>query len=121
MSKEPTPEYSLNVTFGCSPDRVQELTDAVMLEIKTIMSEKPDQVNVDKVKESQRREREINMQKNSYWLNSLAVYYQEDRELGDFMKFEELIDDFSAKAAQKAANTYFDLDNMIQVTLYPEN
>ena len=73
---------SLNVTFGCNPDRVQELTDAVMVEIKKIMSENPDQINVNKVKEAQRREREINLQKNSYWLNSLAVYYQEDRDLG---------------------------------------
>jgi len=121
MSKEPTTEYSLNVTFGCAPDRVEELTDAVMVEINKIMSEVPDQTNVDKVKESQRREREINIQKNSYWLNSLAVYYREGRDLENFMKFNELIEGFDGEDAQVAAAKYFNLDNMIQVTLYPEN
>jgi len=121
MSKEPEAEYSLNVTFGCSPDRVQELTDAVLVEIKKIMNDTPDEVNVDKVKESQRREREINIQKNSYWLNSLAVYYREGRELSDFMKFNELIEGFSAEDAQAAAAKYFDLDHMVQVTLNPED
>ncbi len=121
MSKEPQSTYTLNVTFGCAPDRVQELTDAVMVEIRKIMTETPDQVNVDKVKESQRREREINIQKNSYWLNSLAVYYREGRELSDFMKFNELIEGFSAEDAQAAAAKYFDLDRMVQVTLNPED
>jgi len=65
MSKDPEAEYSLNVVFGCSPDRVQELTDTVMDEIKSLMEEAPEEVYVDKVKESQRREREINIQKNS--------------------------------------------------------
>ncbi len=119
MSKEPQAKYSLNITFGCAPDRVQELTDAVLVEIKKIMEAPPDQVNVDKVKEAQRREREINIQKNSYWLNSLAVYYREGRELSDFMKFNELIEGFSGEAAQAAAARYFNLENMIQVTLDP--
>lgn len=121
MSKDPESNYSLNVVFGCAPDRVQELTDAVMVEVKSLMSNAPDQVNVDKVKETQRREREINIQKNSYWLNSLAVYYREGRDLSDFMKFNELIEGFSAEDAQAAAAKYFNLENMIQVTLYPEN
>jgi len=121
MSKEPQAEYSLNITFGCAPDRVQELTDAVLVEIKKIMEAAPDQVNVDKVKEAQRREREINIKKNSYWLNSLAVYYREGRELSDFMKFNELIEGFSAEDAQAAAVKYFDLDRMVQVTLNPED
>ena len=121
MSKEPQAKYTLNVTFGCAPDRVHELTDAVLVEIKKIMKEAPDQVNVDKVKESQRREREINIQKNSYWLNSLTVYYREGRELSDFMKFNELIEGFSADDAQAAAAQYFDLDRMVQVTLNPED
>ena len=85
------------------------------------MKAAPDQVNVDEVKEAQRREREINIQKNSYWLNSLAVYYREGRELSDFMKFNELIEGFSGEAAQAAAARYFNLENMIQVTLDPED
>ncbi len=121
MAKEPSAKYSLNITFGCSPDRVSELTDAVLSEINTLKNDMPDQKNVDKVKESQRREREINIKKNSYWLNSLAVYYREDRDLDDFMKFNELIEGFDAADAQAAANKYFNLDNMIQVTLYPKD
>ncbi|MEA3288422.1 MAG: insulinase family protein [Candidatus Marinimicrobia bacterium] len=120
-SKEPAAEYSLNIAFGCAPERVQELTDAVMVEIKSIMNNPPEQKTIDKVKESQRREREINIEKNSYWLNYLTVYYREGRDLADFMKYNELVDGFSAQDAQAVAAKHFDLNNMIQVTLYPEN
>jgi len=121
MFKDPVSEYSLNIVFGCAPQRVQELTDAVLTEVKDLMQNAPDQSYVDKVKETQRREREINIKKNSYWLNSLAVYYREGRDLSKFMQFNELIEGFSAEAARKAAARYFNLDNMIQITLYPEN
>ncbi|MCF7823338.1 MAG: insulinase family protein [Candidatus Marinimicrobia bacterium] len=121
MSKEPNPEYSLTIAFGCDPNRVQELTDAVLLELKNLQQNVPDQTYVDKVKETQRREREINIKKNSYWLNSLAVYYREGRDLSNFMKFNELIEGFTGEAAQQAAVRYFKMDDMIQVTLYPED
>ncbi len=121
ISKEPTSEYSLNISFGCTPDRVQELTDAALVEIKSIMNKLPEQKNVDKIKESQRREWELNIKKNSYWLNSLTVYYREGRDLSHIMKFNELVEGFSAEDAQAAAVKYFNLENMIQVTLYPEN
>lgn len=121
ISMEPTAEYSLNISFGCKPDRVQELTEIVLVEIKSIMTELPEQKNVDKIKESQRREWELNINKNSYWLNSLTVYYREGRDLSDIMKFNELVEGFSAEAAQAAAVKYFNMENMIQVTLSPEN
>jgi zinc protease len=121
MAKDPQAEYSLNITFGCSPDRVDELTQAVLAEITKLMQNPPEATYVEKVKEAQRREREINIQKNGYWLNSLAVYYQEGRELSDFMKFNELIEGFDAETAQATAVKYFDMNNMIQVTLLPEN
>jgi len=121
MSKEPKQEYTINVAFGCAPERVQELTDATLAEIKQLMQARPAAEYVNKVKETQRREREINIKKNGYWLNSLAVYYREGRDLADFMKFNELIDSFSADHAQAAAAKYFHLDDMIQVTLNPED
>jgi len=121
MSPYPDPDYSLNVTFGCDPERVDELTAAVIEEIQSLRTELPEQSYVEKVKETQRREREINIKRNAYWLNSLTVYYRENRDLSKFMKFNELIEGFSAEAAHQAAEKYFDMDNMIQVTLYPEN
>ena len=121
MSKEPQSKYTINISFGCAPDRVQELTDAALAEIKKLMKQPPTAEYINKVKETQRREREINIKRNGYWLNSLTVYYREGRDLADFMKFNELIEGFSAAAAQATAQQYFHLDNMVQVTLNPEN
>jgi len=54
-------------------------------------------------------------------LNALAIYYREDRDLANFMKYNELVEGFSGADAQAAAAKYFHLDRMIQVTLNPED
>jgi zinc protease len=71
----PRPEYSINIGFGCSPDRVDELITAVKDVIKEMKENKPADSYIQKVKEIQKREREVNLKQNNYWISALYQYY----------------------------------------------
>jgi len=120
LDKYPREEYLSQITFGCSPDRVDELTEAVLAEIKALQAAPPAEEYLVKVRETQRNERELGLKENRYWLNALTSYYRDGRDLSKFMQFEELIEGLNGEAIQAAAKRHFDLDKMVQITLYPE-
>ena len=73
-----------------------------------------------KIKETQRRERETSLKENRFWLSILDVYDYHGEDLLDILKYDELVDDLSLEAIQKAAQRYLSTANYVQVTLYPE-
>jgi zinc protease len=116
----PRKEYAITIGFGCSPDRVDELVGAVMLQIDTLKIKKCDDTNVEKVKELQRRGREVNLKENNFWLSSFRTYYANGENPEDILEFPKLVDNLSGEAIQATANTYFDVNNYIKVVLFPE-
>ncbi|MBT6148203.1 MAG: insulinase family protein, partial [Gemmatimonadetes bacterium] len=67
----PQGSYEINVKFGCDPARVEELTDVVYTQIDSLKLVGLDSTYVAKVKEIRRREREVNLQENGWWLRVL--------------------------------------------------
>jgi zinc protease len=70
-SRYPTPSYRLTVSFGCDPERVEELTDAVFVQIDSLQAVGLDSTYTNKVREIRRREREVNLKENGWWLSLL--------------------------------------------------
>ena len=56
-SHYPEEKYELTISFGCDPKRVEELIRTVLDEITVFKSEDTAETYLNKVKESQRRER----------------------------------------------------------------
>ncbi|TAL70394.1 MAG: insulinase family protein [Bacteroidetes bacterium] len=119
--KFPREEYSINIAFGCDPKRVDELINAVLDVMKDMTMKKPDSTYLNKVKEIQKREYEVNMKENWYWLNSLynAYYYNENPV--NILKESAMIDKLSADDVFDAAKMYFKTNNYIRVVLMPED
>ena len=80
MKHFPKNEFRLDVSFGCSPDRVDELISAVIDNINDMKNKKQDEIYITKVKEIQKREREVNLKENRFWQNTLYTdyFYNED-------------------------------------------
>ncbi len=117
----PEGEYTISISFGCAPDRVEELTNAVFQQIDSLKTIGLTDKYLTKVKEKQRRERETNLQENRYWLNVLKTYDMHNEDFLDILEYEKLIEELSLGNIQKAANQYFNVENYVQITLYPEN
>jgi zinc protease len=118
--RAPEEEYAIDISFGCNPDRVDELTAILFEQIDSLVNYPLDQSYIEKVQEIQRRELETGRKENEYWLSNLQSYYFYGMDLNDFYKRDELIEKLNAEDLLKTAKKYFNKDNYVIVVLYPE-
>jgi zinc protease len=120
FSLYPREEYRITISFGCNPDRVEELTRAVFQVIDSIQVIGPEDSYIEKVKETQRRSHETRLEQNRFWLYSLIDYSMKGHNPVLILDYPELINTLDPLMVQEAANTYFKTDNFVQIVLRPE-
>jgi zinc protease len=113
-------EYQFNISFGCSPDRVSEMTSTLFQQIDSIKNFGPKDIYISKVQETQKRTYEVNLKDNNYWLQELRYkqYYGEDWML--ILKYPEYVATLSPDLVKAAANQFLNTSNYVQVVLYPK-
>jgi zinc protease len=120
LQKYPIERYMASISFGCDPNRVDELVKSIFDQIDSLKRFTLDESYVVKVKETQRREWEVNLKENNFWLNRLWSFYIYDYNLEDFYEYAERIDRLNSEIIQESVNKYFNEENFIQVVLKPE-
>jgi len=116
----PREEYRINISFGCEPDRVDELIGAVFQVIDSVQVYGPDTSYVDKVKETQRRSFESQLDRNRFWLSNLVSYAMREQDPAMILDYPDLIEMLNPMMVQEAAKTFFNMENYVQVVLKPE-
>ena len=120
----PDPEYSVSISFGCDPNRVDELVQEVFDEIGKLKGSGPTVEEIFAVQEQSRRIFQRNSRQNGFWLGRLvAAYRGEDdprESLQDVLNYEAALLELTAQQVQEAASTYLNVDNYVQVSLLPE-
>ena len=116
----PHPEYSISISWGCDPARVDELVKTVFQQLDSLRIKEPDQVYIDKVKEIHRRNYEVNLKENRYWLSNLRQYYANGDNPEQMLNYPKLVDNLSRTAIFSAAKKYLDPRNVVKVVLLPE-
>lgn len=119
-SKVPREGYRIDISWGCDPTRIDELTEAVIVQIDSLKLEPPKENYVTKVREGLLREYETNLKKNRYWLNSFYNNYFFERELTEILTYPDLYNSLTPEMIQNAAIKYFNMDNYVKVVLKPE-
>lgn len=118
--KFPKPEYRIRLGFGCKPARVDELTTEVFKVIDTVKTTAPAQSYLDKVKETQRRELEVNLKTNRYWLGGMTTLYENGEPFENITNGNTLIDKIKVEDIQKTAQKYFNESTKMIFELLPE-
>ena len=120
FSKNPYNNYSLTVSMPCGPENVDELIKATFAEIQKIKDNGPSETDLNKVKETLKKQFEENIKDNSFWVSQL----KESIELGSnpdkIPDFEKALDKVTPKDIQNAAIEFADMKNYVQMVLYPE-
>ena len=116
----PDGEYYVYIGFGCDPFEADELTRILFEEIETMKAEGPKTIDVSKVKEILRRERETNLKDNSFWRGILQSYYMHGIDPVRVLEFDSFVEELNAEIVHEALEKYLDTDRYVQVTLYPE-
>ncbi len=119
-TKYPYEHYTISVGFPCAPENVDTLTQAVYDEIRKLQANGPTEADLRKVKETLRRDMETKLKENNYWLSTLEEAYFNGEDLNEIVDYEAAINDLSVTELKAMANKYFDLDQAIEVVLYPE-
>ena len=116
----PEEKYEFNIMFGCSPDNVDTLTQALFTQIDSIQTFSIDPDYVSKVQEKQRQARAIDLQENKFWLNSISFHYYHQEDPVKILDYDKLVDGLTVDVIQSAAKEYLKTDNYVKVILYPE-
>ena len=119
LTYRPDEEYRFQVSFGSDPERADELAAVVFEEIERLKAEGPSAENVDKVRETQRRSKETNLEQNGYWLGQLSSFELRGRDFRDIPSYE-LIESWTAEQVQQAAIRYLRTDQYAKFVLLPE-
>ena len=126
-SMEPDPDslYRVSLTFGSDPARVEELVDALFGLISDVQAEGPREDLLEKARAQIVRQREEQLEQNSYWLRVLEYWATEDDvDLTNFVDLEVVesrTDAVTVAEVQASAVDYLPLDRYILVSLYPED
>ena len=122
---DPDSLYAISLVFGSDPGRVGELVDALFALITELQSNGPRDDLLEAAQAKIVRQREEQLEKNSYWLNVLKTYATEEdvdlASLVDLEVVESRANSVTAADIQAAAQEFLPLDRYILVTLYPED
>jgi zinc protease len=116
----PRARYSVTLDFECSPDRVEELTGVVFSQIDSLKRFGTTEAYLQKVKESQRRSREVALKENRFWGRALQNRYVNGEDPKLILSFDQKVDGLDLASVQKAANAYLDTSNYARFVLLPE-
>gem|GEM_PF-10048 len=119
-SKIPYASYNISVGFTCAPENVEKLVNAVFEEVTKLQTKGPSDEDMQKIKETYRREFEKNSKENGFWANRIQGLYSQGNKPMTLPESKARIEALNAKEIQAVAKKYAAKTNLISVALYPE-
>ncbi len=116
----PEKKCRYGLSWGCNPERVDELTDEVLKIISELKQDTVDEKYITKVKEIQKRKFETDYKENRRWINWLEFLYKRDMHPVTIKRIPEMIENISAEDIRNTARKYLRLDNYARFVLLPE-
>jgi len=116
----PRERYSLFISYGNSPDRIDELSKEVFAQIDTLQKLGTKQEYLDKVKKMALRSFETGLKENNFWLNQLQFRYYNHLDPETIMQIDDLAQERTLEDVKKAANMFLNPKKYIEVVLVPE-
>ncbi|HVM87149.1 MAG TPA: insulinase family protein [Puia sp.] len=120
FEKRPYNHYSASLSFPCGPENVDKLVNAAFDIIKNVQEKGAEQKDLDKVKETMKKQNEDAMKENDHWLDGLSYAWIEQNDANWILELPDKVDALSLHDIQETAKKYLDMQNYIKVVLYPE-
>jgi zinc protease len=116
----PYPGYTVTISFGCDPKRLDDLVARVYQEVEKFRTDGPTDQQVADEREALRRGYETASKQNAFWIGQLLSIYEGDASPDDPLTQPDAYTRLTAAAVRAAARTYLTGDNRVQLTLVPE-
>lgn len=119
VSKIPAKRYSFRIAFQCAPENVEKLVNRTMAEIKKVKESGAELTDIDKFRAETKRQTETQLRENGFWLGYLQGQYQDNEDVKEVLKVNEMLKKVTVESTKISAKKYF-AENMIKVILLPE-
>ena len=120
LTRYPKGRYSVRISFGCDPDKVNELIAAALFAVNELKTKGPSPDNFSKIQEANLRDYERGLKENSFWLSNLAYSAENQLPFERILTFPERVAALTPNRIQQAAQKYFSGQNLLTATLFPE-
>ncbi len=119
--KRPYEHYKIQASIPCGPENVDKLTAALLDIIKNAQEKGIAQKDLDKVKETWKKQYHVNLQRNDYWMDNLTNAFINQDNPENILDYEQKINSITVEDLQKVAKKYLTLNNMVKSVMYPES
>jgi zinc protease len=117
--REPRPEFRFVVDFSAAPDRLDELSRALFAELEAVKRNGVTEEDLAKVREQHRRDREMQLRENDFWMSQMVQYDAGGWDLAGIAA-PPLSQNFTPTDLRDAARRFLDTGRYVQVSLFPE-
>ncbi|PRY89261.1 M16 family metallopeptidase [Mongoliibacter ruber] len=120
LVNKPVDQFTFSVSFPCSPDRVDELIEAVWKEIKKIQENGPEEADLQKVKEKRKIALEENLKRNNYWVAQMNAIREHGLDWEIVLNAQDHIESIDEERIQIAAQEFLIEENLLEIKKYPK-
>jgi zinc protease len=120
VARLPQERFSLIVNFGCAPANVDKLIHSTLDEVTKLITDGPQQVNMNKWRSEILRLRETDIRTNEWWLGYISGQIQNEEKLTKPDVNTGLINAVTPNDVKQIAGKYLDGHNLIKLILLPE-
>jgi zinc protease len=120
LADRPRPRRTASVSFGCDPKRVDALLGELDRVLERFRKEGPKAETVVKVRETQRREREVALRENDFWSGVLANYLSRGWDPRLILRYDELLERVTVERIRDTAKAMLDPSRSVLAELLPE-
>lgn len=118
---QPKQEYTISIWMSCSPERVDELNEAIFATIDSIKAGAFEDRYVISSKAVLEKRYEENIYQNRYWMNNMLSNASANIKLDSFLDHPDRYARIDKKTITKAARKYLNFDNTkLSVIMVPE-
>lgn len=120
-SEIPVPSYFLGTFMACSPQRVDELSEATFATLDSLRAGHLDERYIVSARETLKQQYLENIKSNRYWLRNIEENIRLKRPLTEFLMRPESFENINLERMISTARRYLDFDtNRLSITMLPE-
>ncbi|MYN18208.1 insulinase family protein [Rugamonas sp. FT107W] len=119
MERIPYQNYSITANLPCAPENVDKVLAATFAEIDKIKENGAEDTDLAKVKASWITNYRRGMRENGYWMGVLMNAFFNKTDPEEVLTYESRVGALTAAELKDTARRYFDMNNYVQVVLYP--
>ncbi|MCK9329283.1 MAG: insulinase family protein [Candidatus Cloacimonetes bacterium] len=121
IENKPYGQIALHIAFGCDPNRVDEILEAVDVEIAKIKNNEFDEKYLDTFKNTYNKKLEVQAKTNNYWLDKMEDLIFNEQNFKHFHTAEEYVNKIMKDDVANMMKRYINFDKKLVIILYPEN